>query len=59
MWFSPCVTFNDHGGSSQELQLHEGSTNSCCTSWIIVPHYEDIAVEIPEGGFKDVQKNDG
>ncbi len=55
---SPCVTFNDHEGSTKsysymkehEFMLHELD---------YVPSYEDIAVEIPEGGVMDVQMHDG
>lgn len=55
---SPCVTFNDHEGSTKsysymkehEFMLHELD---------YVPHYEDIAVEIPEGSYLDVQMHDG
>jgi 2-oxoglutarate ferredoxin oxidoreductase subunit beta len=55
---SPCVTFNDHEGSTKsysymkehEFMLHELD---------YVPHYEDITVEIPEGSYLDVQMHDG
>jgi 2-oxoglutarate/2-oxoacid ferredoxin oxidoreductase subunit beta len=55
---SPCVTFNDHEGSTKsysymkehEFMLHELD---------YVPSYEDIAVEIPEGGVMDVEMHDG
>jgi 2-oxoglutarate ferredoxin oxidoreductase subunit beta len=55
---SPCVTFNDHEGSTKsysymkehEFMLHELD---------YVPHYEDISVEIPEGSYLDVQMHDG
>jgi 2-oxoglutarate ferredoxin oxidoreductase subunit beta len=55
---SPCVTFNDHEGSTKsysymkehEFMLHELD---------YVPSYEDISVEIPEGGFMDVEMHDG
>jgi len=55
---SPCVTFNDHEGSTKsysymkehEFMLHELD---------YVPSYEDIAVDIPEGGVMDVQMHDG
>src|ERR1051326_4125341 len=55
---SPCVTFNDQEGSTKsysymkehEFMLHELD---------YVPSYEDISVEIPEGGFMDVQMHDG
>jgi 2-oxoglutarate ferredoxin oxidoreductase subunit beta len=55
---SPCVTFNDHDGSTKsygymkdhELPLHELD---------FVPFFEDIAVEIPEGEVTDVRLHDG
>ena len=55
---SPCVTFNDHEGSTKsysyvkehEEQLHELD---------FVPFFEDISVEIPEGEVRDVQMHDG
>ncbi|HLK62022.1 MAG TPA: 2-oxoacid:ferredoxin oxidoreductase subunit beta [Bryobacteraceae bacterium] len=55
---SPCVTFNDHDGSTKsysymkdhEYMLHELD---------YVPHFEDITVEIPEGSFMDVEMHDG
>ncbi len=55
---SPCVTFNDHEGSTKsysymkdhEYMLHELD---------YVPSYEDIAVDIPEGEVRDVQMHDG
>src|SRR5215831_5097263 len=55
---SPCVTFNDHDGSTKsygymkdhEMALHELD---------FVPFFEDIAVDIPEGEAMDVQMHDG
>src|SRR4029077_20815009 len=55
---SPCVTFNDHEGSTKsyaymkehEFMLHELD---------FVPSYEDISVEIEEGEVRDVQMHDG
>jgi len=55
---SPCVTFNDHQGSTKsysymkdhDLVLHELD---------YVPFREDIAVEIPEGDVMDVRLHDG
>jgi pyruvate/2-oxoacid:ferredoxin oxidoreductase beta subunit len=55
---SPCVTFNDHEGSTKsysymkdhEFMLHELD---------YVPSYEDISVEIPEGEVRDVLMHDG
>ncbi len=55
---SPCVTFNDHDGSTKsyaymkdhEMALHELD---------YVPFFEDIAVDIPEGEVTDVKLHDG
>jgi 2-oxoglutarate ferredoxin oxidoreductase subunit beta len=55
---SPCVTFNDHEGSTKSYQymkdhdepLHELD---------FVPHYEDISVDIAEGATQDVTLFDG
>ncbi|HEX3875591.1 MAG TPA: 2-oxoacid:ferredoxin oxidoreductase subunit beta [Bryobacteraceae bacterium] len=55
---SPCVTFNDHDGSTKsygymkdhEFALHELD---------YVPFFEDISVEIPEGDVTDVRMHDG
>jgi 2-oxoglutarate ferredoxin oxidoreductase subunit beta len=55
---SPCVTFNDHDGSTKsygymkdhEMALHELD---------YVPFFEDISVEIPEGDVTDVRLHDG
>ena len=55
---SPCVTFNDHLGSTKSYAymkdhdhlLHEVS---------FVPAYEDIAIEMGEGETRDVQLHDG
>src|ERR1700761_1156696 len=55
---SPCVTFNDHDGSTKsygymkdhEIPLHELD---------YVPFFEDISVEIPDGDVTDVRMHDG
>ncbi|HUQ92376.1 MAG TPA: 2-oxoacid:ferredoxin oxidoreductase subunit beta [Bryobacteraceae bacterium] len=55
---SPCVTFNDHEGSTKsysytkdhEIPLHELN---------YVPYYEEIQVEIAEGEVQDVVLHDG
>jgi 2-oxoglutarate ferredoxin oxidoreductase subunit beta len=55
---SPCVTFNDHEGSTKsygymkdhEEPLHEVE---------FVPHFEDITVEIAEGEVQEVRMHDG
>src|SRR3989442_8634596 len=55
---SPCVTFNDHQGSTKSygyMKEHE----SVLHELDFVPHFEDIAVDIPEGGVMDVLMHDG
>ena len=55
---SPCVTFNDHQGSTKSysyMKDHE----SVLHELDFVPHYEDIAVDIPEGEVRDVEMHDG
>ncbi len=55
---SPCVTFNDHEGSTKsysyvkehDVPLHELS---------FVPAYEDIAIEMEEGEVREVELHDG
>ncbi len=55
---SPCVTFNDHEGSTKSYSymkehdepLHEVS---------FVPAYEDIAIEMAEGEVREVELHDG
>jgi 2-oxoglutarate ferredoxin oxidoreductase subunit beta len=55
---SPCVTFNDHQGSTKSysyMKDHESMLHELD----YVPFYEDIAVEIPEGEVRDVEMHDG
>jgi 2-oxoglutarate ferredoxin oxidoreductase subunit beta len=55
---SPCVTFNDHEGSTKSysyMKEHEEMLHELD----YVPAFEDIAVEIPEGEVMDVQMHDG
>jgi len=55
---SPCVTFNDHVGSTKSysyMKEHEEMLHELD----FVPHFEDISVEIPEGEVRDVQMHDG
>ena len=55
---SPCVTFNDHDGSTKSyayMKDHEAALHELD----FVPAYEDISVEIPEGEVRDVQLHDG
>jgi 2-oxoglutarate/2-oxoacid ferredoxin oxidoreductase subunit beta len=55
---SPCVTFNDHEGSTKSysyMKEHEEVLHELD----FVPSFEDISVEIPEGEVRDVQMHDG
>ena len=55
---SPCVTFNDHDGSTKSYSYvkdHEETLHELD----FVPFFEDISVEIPEGTVRDVELHDG
>ena len=55
---SPCVTFNDHEGSTKSykyMQEHEEAISEVG----FVPHFEDIAVEYDAGSTYDVEMHDG
>src|SRR5256885_9587825 len=55
---SPCVTFNDHEGSTKSysyMKEHEAVLHELD----YVPFFEEISVEIPEGQAMDVQMHDG
>jgi 2-oxoglutarate ferredoxin oxidoreductase subunit beta len=55
---SPCVTFNDHTGSTKSysyMKEHEEALHDLD----FVPHFEDISVEIAEGEVRDVEMHDG
>jgi len=55
---SPCVTFNDHQGSTKSygyMKEHEAVLHELD----FVPHFQEIAVDIPEGEVMDVQMHDG
>src|SRR2546423_2013555 len=55
---SPCVTFNDHEGSTKSykyVQEHEEPI----TEVGFVPHFEDIAVDYDPGSTFDVRMHDG
>src|ERR1035438_3753474 len=55
---SPCVTFNDHQGSTKSygyMKEHETVLHELD----FVPYFQDIAVEIPEGEVTDVEMHDG
>ena len=55
---SPCVTFNDHDGSTKSyayVKDHEEPLHELD----FVPYFEDISVEIPEGEVRSVPLHDG
>ncbi len=55
---SPCVTFNDHEGSTKSysyMKEHEEPLHELD----FVPYFEDIAVEIPEGEVREIELHDG
>jgi 2-oxoglutarate ferredoxin oxidoreductase subunit beta len=55
---SPCVTFNDHQGSTKSysyMKDHESMLHELD----YVPYFEEIAVEIPEGEVREVEMHDG
>ena len=55
---SPCVTFNDHEGSTKSykyMQEHEEAINEVG----FVPHFEDISIEYDPGSTYDVTMHDG
>jgi 2-oxoglutarate ferredoxin oxidoreductase subunit beta len=55
---SPCVTFNDHEGSTKSyayMKEHDEPLHEVD----FVPSYEDISVEIEEGAVREVTLHDG
>ena len=55
---SPCVTFNDHEGSTKSykyVQEHEEAVNEIG----FVPSFEDISVDYDPGSTYDVEMHDG
>src|SRR6202048_2906857 len=55
---SPCVTFNDHEGSTKSykyMQEHEETLQDVS----FVPHFEEIAVDYDAGSTLDVTMHDG
>ncbi len=55
---SPCVTFNDHEGSTKSysyMKEHEEPLHDLD----FVPFFADITVEIPEGEVREVELHDG
>ena len=55
---SPCVTFNDHEGSTKSYSYMK-EHDQVLHELDFVPHFEDISVDIPEGATQDVQLHDG
>jgi 2-oxoglutarate ferredoxin oxidoreductase subunit beta len=55
---SPCVTFNDHEGSTKSYaftKTHEHQLHALD----FIPVYEDISVDIPDGAVMDIKLHDG
>ena len=55
---SPCVTFNDHEGSTKSykyMQAHEDAISEAG----FVPHFEEIAIDYDPGTTYDVEMHDG
>ena len=55
---SPCVTFNDHDGSTKSYSYvkdHEEALHDLD----FVPFFEELTVELPEGEVTDVELHDG
>src|SRR5579884_2924341 len=55
---SPCVTFNDHEGSTKSykyMQEHEEAISEVG----FVPHFEDISIDYDPGSTYDVTMHDG
>ena len=55
---SPCVTFNDHEGSTKSYSYvkdHEEALHELS----FVPFFEEISVEIPDGEVRDIEMHDG
>jgi len=55
---SPCVTFNDHEGSTKSY-AYVKEHDEVLQELDFVPSFEDITVDIPEGDVMDVQMHDG
>jgi 2-oxoglutarate/2-oxoacid ferredoxin oxidoreductase subunit beta len=55
---SPCVTFNDHEGSTKSyayMKEHEEPLHELD----FIPSFADISVEIPEGEVREIELHDG
>jgi 2-oxoglutarate ferredoxin oxidoreductase subunit beta len=55
---SPCVTFNDHEGSTKSYGYMK-EHDEVLQELDFVPSFEDISVDIPEGEVMDVRMHDG
>jgi 2-oxoglutarate ferredoxin oxidoreductase subunit beta len=55
---SPCVTFNDHDGSTKSYS-HVKDHEEPLTDISFVPFFEDIAVDYDEGATQSVRMHDG
>jgi 2-oxoglutarate ferredoxin oxidoreductase subunit beta len=55
---SPCVTFNDHEGSTKSYKFMQGHEEPVAEVGF-VSHFEDIAVEYDHDTTVDVQLHDG
>jgi len=55
---SPCVTFNDHEGSTKSYKYVQEHEEAIAEAGF-VPHFEDIAVEYDPGSTFDVRMHDG
>jgi 2-oxoglutarate ferredoxin oxidoreductase subunit beta len=55
---SPCVTFNDHEGSTKSY-LHTRKHKLQVLNADFVPHAEEISADYPEGTTKSVTMHDG
>src|SRR5580692_8299934 len=55
---SPCVTFNDHEGSTKSYKFMQ-EYDEAITEVGFVPHFEDIAIDYDEGSTYDVKMHDG
>jgi 2-oxoglutarate ferredoxin oxidoreductase subunit beta len=55
---SPCVTFNDHEGSTKSYKYVQEHEEAIAEAGF-VPHFEDISVEYDPGTTFDVRMHDG
>ncbi len=55
---SPCVTFNDHDGSTKSYSYVKDH-DEILHELDFVPFFQDISLDIPEGEVRDVEMHDG